>query len=250
MPTILGHVLAFALIPVGVPSAGAIFAAFRPPASCAYDSATCVAVPLATGARVFDGSVFLSMAERWTFVFYRAPKQPSSARVAAWRRLHKLGAVYLGPSACALPARLDVTGELDQIVAGLLSAGGTSEMFTVQLLSEESEGRLEALYNAARNAEYEELIERAQAVIDELAREGAREKFTYAEVEENEADLARLRRWAGRIRWRDVFSAPRRKEAESVVSAAQERLDVFARIASERDSTSADEEVEEVRVDD
>ena len=32
-------------------------------------------------------------------VSYRAPAEPSSARVTAWRRLHRLGALYIGASA-------------------------------------------------------------------------------------------------------------------------------------------------------
>jgi hypothetical protein len=176
------------------------------------------------------------VAEAWTFCFYRAPNHPSSARVSAWRRLHRLGAVFLGPSACALPARLQIGDQLAQITTALVAAGGSAEAYSVEQLSQESEQRLEDLYNAARDSEYDELIEGAQSVIDELGREGARQKFTFAEVEENEADIARLRRWAGRIRWRDVFGAPRRAAAEAALRAAQERLDAFTRIASERDS--------------
>jgi hypothetical protein len=190
-------------------------------------------------------------AQGWILFFYKAPKLPSSARVAAWRRLHKLGAVYLGPSACALPARLEVDAELERVAGSLASAGGSSEMFVVAQLSEESESRLEGLYNAARDAEYDELIERADALIAELEREGAGDKFTFAEVEENEADLAKLRRWAARIRWRDVFGASRRATAEAAVRAAQERLDGFAWIAPERDSeANGEEEAAEVPVDD
>ena len=86
-------------------------------------------------------------------------------------------------------------------------------------------------------------------MIDELDREGAREKFTFAEVEENEAVLAKLRRWAGRIRWRDVFGAPRRAAAETALRAAQERLDIFERIATERDSEIAERHAGEAGVD-
>jgi hypothetical protein len=175
------------------------------------------------------------MAERWTLIFYRAPAQPSSARVTAWRRLNRLGAVYLGPSSCLLPARLEVNDDLQEIAANLTGAGGSLQSLTVAEFSDESERRLEALYNAARDAEYEEVIERAEALIGELEREGARDKFTFAEVEENDADLAKLQRWARRVRWRDVYGAPRRQPAEDAVRRAQARLDEFVRIAASRE---------------
>jgi hypothetical protein len=178
----------------------------------------------------------MAVADAWTMIFYRAPAQPSSARVTAWRRLHRLGAVYLGPSACAMPTRPNADNELAAIAAGLRAAGGSFEAYVVERFEADAERRLEAVYNAARDAEYEELIERADAVVQELEREGARDKFTFAEVEENEADLARLQRWARRIRWRDVFGASRREAGEAAVRAAQERLDTFVRIATERDS--------------
>ena len=129
------------------------------------------------------------------------------------------------------------------------ASGGSLDTYLVERLAPESERKLQGAYNAARDAEYEELIERAQAVIDELDREGAREKFTFAEVEENEAVLAKLRRWAGRIRWRDVFGAPRRAAAETALRAAQERLDIFERIATERDSEIAERHAGEAGVD-
>lgn len=184
------------------------------------------------------------MAERWILIFYRAPTQPSSARVTAWRRLHRLGAIYLAPSACAIPARLDADAELEQIGGAVRAAGGSFETYRVEQFQAASEERLERLYNAARDAEYAELIERAEAVVEELEREGARDKFTFAEVEENEAVLSKLRRWARRVRWRDVFGASRREAAETAVRAAQERLDGFVRVAIDRDSSPEEEEEE------
>lgn len=44
-----------------------------------------------------------------------------------------------------------------------------------------------------------------------------RGRATYAEVEESEADLDRLRKWLGRVRARDYFGAPGRAEAEAAV---------------------------------
>lgn len=70
----------------------------------------------------------------------------------------------------------------------------------------------------------------------ELELEGAGGKFTYAEVEQNEAAMARLRRWLNRIRWRDVFGASRPDLAESTVRAAHERLEEFTTTAVEREA--------------
>ena len=176
--------------------------------------------------------------ERWILIFYRAPSEPSSARVSAWRRLHRLGAVFVGPSACLIPLRLQPEAGLADIANGLQGAGGTLDAYRVEAFADEAEAGLEARYSAARNEEYAELLERAQGVVDELKREGAKGKFTFAEVDENEADLVKLRRWLRRIRSRDLFQASGRAAAEAAINAAEAMLDSFAQIASARDDQS------------
>jgi hypothetical protein len=51
-------------------------------------------------------SVWFDEPHPWPLIAYNTPKQPSTARVTAWRRLHRLGALYIGPSTCLLPAGL------------------------------------------------------------------------------------------------------------------------------------------------
>ena len=63
-------------------------------------------------------------------------------------------------------------------------------------------------FNAARDAEYAEVLERLPAFRQELDLERARGRVTYAEVEESEADLERFRSWLAKIGARDYFAAP------------------------------------------
>src|SRR6266700_4796659 len=127
----------------------------------------------------------------WVLVVYRAPKEPSTARVAAWRRLHRLGGLYVGPSVCLIPHGLTEPRVLDQIADGVRSAGGTFDALVVEAFAETAQALLVDRFNSARDAEYAEVVERAQALLAELEREGGRGKLTFAEVEENEADLAK-----------------------------------------------------------
>jgi len=168
----------------------------------------------------------------WVIAVYRAPKEPSTARVAAWRRLHRLGALYVGPSVCLIPRGLTEQKALDQIADGVRSAGGTFDMLVVDAFSEETQALLAGRFNSARDAEYSEVIERAQALKVELEREGGRGKFTFAEVEENEADLDKLKRWLGTIGRRDLFGAPGRSAAEQSVREAADVLQRFAERAA------------------
>lgn len=176
-------------------------------------------------------------ARGWLLVSYRAPKEPSTARVAAWRRLHRLGALYIGPSTCLVPIELAGDDALTTVAGGITAAGGSFDSFRIEAFSPEAEQVLLARFNAARDAEYAEVIERAEALVAELRREGERGKFTFAEVEENEADLARLGRWLETVRRRDRYAAPGRARAEAAVEDADRRLRVFV----ERSARAEDE---------
>jgi hypothetical protein len=168
----------------------------------------------------------------WVLVVYRAPKEPSTARVAAWRRLHRLGGLYIGPAVCLIPRGLTEQGALDQVAAGVRSAGGTFDALVVEAFAAEAHMLLAERFNSARNAEYAEVVERAQALQAELGREGGRGKLTFAEVGDNEADLGKLQRWLEALDTRDLFGAPGRGPAERSVREAEDALRRFAERAA------------------
>lgn len=168
----------------------------------------------------------------WVLVVYRAPKEPSTARVSAWRRLHRLGGLYIGPSVCLVPRGLAERRALDQIAEGVRSAGGTFDALVVEAFAEDAQAHLVGRFNAARDAEYAEVVERAVALSAELEREGGQGKFTFAEVEENEADLGKLRRWLETLGRRDLFGAAGRDAAERAVCGASDALQRFAERAA------------------
>jgi hypothetical protein len=58
-----------------------------------------------------------------------------------------------------------------------------------------------------RQREYQEFATRAQGLLDEVAKEIAAEKFTFAELEEVEDDLKKLEVWLAKISARDFFQA-------------------------------------------
>lgn len=120
------------------------------------------------------------------------------------------------------------------------AAGGSLELLTVGAFERGAEGRLQSRYNEARAAEYAEIVERARTLVDELEREGARDKFTFAEVEENEAGVANARGWLRRVTARDLFGCDARSEAELAVRRAEERLAAFTEQAVARESAVGD----------
>ncbi len=88
-------------------------------------------------------------------------------------------------------------------------------------------GLIEA-FDEARDAEYSEVMERCREFHAELKKEHEAGKFSFAELEENEDDLAKLEAWFDKIRARDRFGAPLLQEAEQALSSCREDLEAFA----------------------
>jgi hypothetical protein len=89
-------------------------------------------------------------------------------------------------------------------------------------------GGLEKIFAEARDAEYTEVLGRCRDFHAELDKERSAGNLTFAELEENEEDLAKLEAWVGKIRVRDRFGAPLFGEVERELVACREDLQAFA----------------------
>jgi hypothetical protein len=85
-----------------------------------------------------------------------------------------------------------------------------------------------AAFQAARDDEYEEIVDKCQDFLAQLRKEYAADHFTYAELEENEVDLVKLRNWLARVRERDVFGASGLQTAEQGIAACEQALEEYA----------------------
>lgn len=171
------------------------------------------------------------MSERWLLIAVSAPSESSTLRVYLWRNLRGLGAHYLQPSVCLLPERPEVIRRIARLAERVLGAGGELRLLHVRLDEPGEEETLISAFQAERAEEYAEVCSRTPAFLEELVAERARGRLTYAEVEESEADLARLRAWLRKIQARDYFDSPGRADAEAAVEACADALSAFAAAA-------------------
>jgi hypothetical protein len=73
----------------------------------------------------------------------------------------------------------------------------------------------------------------------QVKKEYLADHFTFAELEENEVDLVKLRNWFARIRQRDAFGASGRPQAEKALDGCQQALDDYAaRVYAEQSDSS------------
>lgn len=183
-------------------------------------------------------------AHDWLLITVSLSSGQASLRVHVWRKLRSLGAVYLQSSVCLLPERADVNREVRRLLDRVLQEGGTGQSLRIVLRDPEELQWLREQFNAARDIEYGEVLERLPALSAELASERAKGRTTYAEVEESEADLDRFRAWMAKIERRDYFAAPLGEQARAAVSAAAEEL---ARFEAEALHTEAPPEPRRLR---
>ncbi len=179
---------------------------------------------------------------RWLLVSVSTAGAAASLRVHVWRRLRGLGALYLQQSVCLLPDRPQVARQIARLLGRVGHDGGTGRVLHVELTGPGEQERLVAEVQAASDTEYAEVLERIPGFFAELEMETARGRATYAEVEENEADLVRFRDWMAKIAARDYFAAPLGRQARAELARAEEAFAAFeeaALAADERAATSA-----------
>jgi hypothetical protein len=164
--------------------------------------------------------------QRWLLLVYRVPSEPSRLRATVWRRIKSLGAIYLQSSAAALPFSLSAERALRKLRSEILDMSGTAVLLSCEVLAGEPDVR--AAFQAARDDEYEEIVDKCADFIAGVDKEYAESHFTYAELEENEVDLVKLRNWLQRVTERDVFGAAGREAALSSLAECEVKLEAYA----------------------
>jgi hypothetical protein len=163
---------------------------------------------------------------RWLILSYRVPSEPSRLRATVWRRLKGSGAIYLQNSVAALPD----TGRNERVLRALRAEigelGGTATLLRSEAVV--GGGDVVSAYNAARDDEYEEVVDKCQDFLAEVQKEITAEHFTYAELEENEEDLTKLQRWLAKITERDTLSAKGAEAAHAALAECVSALEAFA----------------------
>ncbi len=162
----------------------------------------------------------------WLLLIYRVPPEPTRLRSTVWRRIKSLGAIYLQNSVAALPASPAAERSLRKLRREILDMSGTAMLLSCDVLAGEAEVR--GAFQAARNDEYEEIVDKCEDFLRQVQKEYDENHFTYAELEENEVDLVKLKNWLAKIVERDVFGADGRPATERAIEACEQVLEAYA----------------------
>ena len=142
--------------------------------------------------------------DRWVLLVYRLPREPSTPRIALWRRLRRLGAVQLVDGVAALPLDRHTREQLEWLADEVMEAGGEASVWLGEPAATAERRSLAAALQDVRTEEYETIARLALAARDEA---GSARRRT----------LRRLRGELRHVRARDYLGSPARAAAEAAV---------------------------------
>lgn len=148
------------------------------------------------------------MAQRWVLLAYRLPREPSTPRIAVWRRLRRLGVAQVLDGLVALPHDRRTREQLEWVAGEVEEAGGEATLWIAEPSTAAQHRALAERMTAAVGADYRSVVEAARAARDGRA-------------------LGRLRRTLQQIRARDFFESPERRRAERAIERLAERVEAL-----------------------
>jgi hypothetical protein len=148
----------------------------------------------------------VSKVGEWVLLSYRLPREPSTVRVAVWRKLKRLGVVQVLDGLVALPADARTREQLEWIADEVLAASGEANVWLARSGSLAQERMFATRMTEAVALDYAAVVEGAHEAsdLDDFMRGRA---------------LGRLRRELQRIRQRDFFPPKEREQAQRAVDA-------------------------------
>ncbi|HEY1421662.1 MAG TPA: Chromate resistance protein ChrB [Candidatus Dormibacteraeota bacterium] len=165
---------------------------------------------------------------RFTVLVYRMPAKPTAARVAVWRQLKKIGAIYLQQSVCVFPANAAMRKDIGPILQRVGDGGGEFHLLPLRRLSRDEEIKLIQQFQEQTSNHYQEIIENCEVnFTKEIEFETFRKNFTYEEAEEIRAEYEKIGAWFDRVRKRDWFGAPNEREAKDWLERCEAMLEQF-----------------------
>jgi hypothetical protein len=145
---------------------------------------------------------------------YRLPREPSRHRVAVWRKLKDLGALYIQDGVVALPEDAVTREQLEWLQLRVRESGGEANLWEGRPGTMAEEAELVGAFRSSREEAYRTIIAEAERLRRKAEMGGG------ALLE----PLGKLERDFRTERRRDYFRSPLRSEAAAALRAAREAV--------------------------
>jgi hypothetical protein len=151
---------------------------------------------------------------RWVILVYQLPREPSRHRVAVWRKLKDLGALYLQDGVATLPEDAVTREQLEWLQLRVREAGGEATLWEGRPGTVAEERELVGAFRTSREEAYRAIVAEAERVRRKAEMGGG------ALLEQ----LGKLEREFRAERRRDYFRSPLRTEAADALKATRQAV--------------------------
>lgn len=146
---------------------------------------------------------------RWLILIYQLPREPSRHRVAVWRKLKTLGALYLQDGAAILPENAITREQLEWLQLKVKESGGNATLWESLPNTVAEDRELTEAFRASCEEVFGKIIKEAER----LRRRAALGSDGSSLLDE----LGKIEREFRAGRRRDYFHSPSRDEAASIL---------------------------------
>jgi len=145
----------------------------------------------------------------WLALLHQLPAKPPYLRVKIGRRIQATGAVPLKNAVHVLPADAEAAATFFELLEEIRASGGEAILIEAKLVAGQSDAELQAEFDAARDADYDEIVQDARRLVEAAPVAGI--------------EIERLRRRLAEVIRLDFFGAHGRQGAEAALRELEER---------------------------
>jgi hypothetical protein len=157
----------------------------------------------------------------WLLLAHQLPPKPAYFRVKIWRRLQDLGSVAIKASLYALPSNTETREDFQWLLREIQEGGGEATLFEARLVDGLTDQEVRALFDQARDADYDTLAVEARNLAEAVASDPEQWR---SRIPEFRPLLAKLRRRLDGVVEIDFFGANGRDAVEGLLSGIESRL--------------------------
>jgi hypothetical protein len=161
----------------------------------------------------------ISAGQRWLLLIHQLPSKPAYFRVKIWRRLQGIGAVGVKSAVYALPANAETREDFEWLLKEIIEGGGEAMVCEACLIDGLSDAQARALFDRARDEDYEAIAKEARALSAKL--QAAPPNGQSAEMR---AQVNRLRKRVLQVAAIDFFEASGRLSVEGFLADLERRI--------------------------
>ncbi|MBI2205584.1 MAG: chromate resistance protein [Candidatus Rokubacteria bacterium] len=158
---------------------------------------------------------------KWLALLINLPTRPTRHRVAAWRKLKRIGAVKLKGAAWILPDLPQTCERFQWLVGEIQSAGGEAVLLRVERVETMTEAEITALFHRDRAPEYEAVMREIRAAAAQGDRAAAGRRAAPAALVRR---LEALAREVDRLEAIDYLASPLGRRVRAQLEAATKRI--------------------------